>query len=88
MQLTSLLLAAAAALTVSAAPEMAGQRCHGNMEYDPIQKQCKCDRGEYYDAEFKSCRIKEVKTIKAKQCSQGEQLFCARSEGDYVPYSM
>lgn len=88
MQLTNLFLAAAAALAVSAAPDSGYPRCHGDMEWDPIQKLCKCDRGEYYDAEARHCRIKEVKEIQFKSCREGEKLYCVRGEGDYVPYGM
>ncbi|KAG7118722.1 hypothetical protein HYQ44_005865 [Verticillium longisporum] len=100
MQLTSVLLAAVAAMTVSAAPSTTSPnsaeaalgghhapRCHGNMEYDPWKKQCKCDRGEYYDAEVKHCRNKEVKTFKYKKCRADEKLYCARDEGTYVEYN-
>lgn len=86
MKFSALLAAAAAVVSVSAAPEFGNPKCHGDMEYDPFEKICKCDKGEVFDAEIQRCRIKEVQAVEFKQCREGERLYCVRGEGDYVPY--
>ncbi|KAH6683727.1 hypothetical protein F5X68DRAFT_277233 [Plectosphaerella plurivora] len=85
MQIKALLVGAFAALAIAAPGDW--RQCHGDMEWDDVQKLCKCDKGEYYDSAIQRCRIKEVKEIKTKKCFGGEKLFCVRSEGEYVEYN-